>query len=97
MKYMTKEWYEQCQIASRPPFDKSLEEYVNKVWRTYWREYKKMFPYPPDFMKTIDKLHDCDIVSADVLGNDYIIITDNSEWGIEGHTKIVLKSIVLKK
>lgn len=97
MKYMTKEWYEQCQLANRPPFDKSMEEYCQKNQRTYWLEYKKMFPCPPDFMKTIGRLHDCDIVSADVVGNDYIIITDNSEWGVEGYTRIVLKNIVLKK
>ena len=97
MKYMTKEWYEQSQLAGRPPFDKSLKDYVNRIHSTYWHEYKKMFPCPPDFMKTIDKLHDCEIVSANVVGNDYIIISDNSEWGVEGYTKIIFKNAVIKK
>lgn len=97
MKYMTKEWYEKCQLAGRPPFDKSLEDYVDKIQNTYWDEYKRMFPCPPNFMKTIDKLHDCEIISAKFNGNDYVITTDNGEWGIEGTTEILCKNATVIK
>ena len=97
MKYLTKEWYEQCQLAGTPPFDKSLEDYVRKVQETYRCEYEKMFPCPPDFMKTINKLHDCNIVSANMVGNDYTIITANGEQGFDGYTQIILKNAILKK
>lgn len=96
MKYMTKEWEKLYQFAHIHS-DKLLIAYVKKRLETYRDEYKRMFPCPPDFMKTIGKLHDCDIVSAGVVGSDYIIITDNCEWGIEGYTEITLKNMVLKK
>jgi len=98
MKYLTKEWYEKCQIAGRPPFDEKLDKEIEAVMNTYYNEYKKEFSLIPEFMETIDMLHDCDIVSFRVNGDDYIIRTDNSEWGMNGFTDIVIKNpIVIKK
>ena len=97
MKYMTKEWYELNHLAHMHS-DKLRIAHVEKIWKTYRDEYKRMFPCPPDFMKTIDKLHDCEIVSAGVVGNDYIIvIIDNLSGDMDGYLKIALKNMVLKK
>lgn len=84
MKYMTKELYKQC-----PSFGQAMDEYL--------KEYEKTFPCPPPFMETIDCLHDCDLVSAGIVGDDYVIVTENIEWGEDGYTKIVLKNMSLIK
>lgn len=94
---MTKQWYGQCQVAGLPPFDKSLEEHVKGVMRSYWEAYKRMFPSPPDFTNTIDRLHDCEIISAKLVDNDYVIITDNGQWGMEGTTEILCKNATVIK
>lgn len=97
MKYMTKEWYEKCQIAGRPPFDEEIEREVQEIMDSYYNEYKKSFTTDPNFMETIDILHDCEVVCFKKAGNDYIIRTDNSEWGMDGFTDIVLKNAAILK
>ena len=96
MKYMTKEWYNQCQMASTH-FDILEKEQLWKNQRIYWNKYKEMFPTPPEFMERIDNLHDCEINSAEFSDNDFIVVADNSGWGMEGYTKIIFKNAILKK
>ena len=93
---MTKEWYALMQTAGIHPFDKTLQEQVENVIRDYWDEYRRMFPSPPCFMKTINKLHDFSIISARLIDNDYVIHLDDEDNNLEGN-KIVLKNAVVKK
>ena len=95
MKYMTKEWYDYIQVSPRLPFDSSLQK-NGDVIGAYWSEYKKLFPSPPDFMKTIDRLHDFSVLSAGFIGNDYVIHLEDDDNELDGN-KIILKNAVVKK
>ncbi len=94
---MTKEWYELCQLAGRPPFDAALQAYVNSVQKAYAREYERSFSCPPRFMNAIAELHDHDVVSAGFDGSDYIIVMDDGGCSTEGSVRLVLKNAVLEK
>ena len=96
MKYMTKEWYDLMQVAGMHPFDKTLREKAEFVIREYCAEYRRMFPSPPYFMRTIKKLHDFSIISAGLIDNDYVIHIEDEDKELEGN-KIVLKNAVVKK
>lgn len=97
MKYMTKEWYDVMQKSGRPPFPEELERQVKMTMAAYYDEYKKNFPTPPKFMDTVGRLHDCELISAELIGNDFIIKTDLIEWGSDDYVKIIFKNAVLKK
>ena len=93
MKYMTKDWYAQCQTAR----DKLQKKHVADIQQAYQTNYEQMFPTPPKFTETIDHLHDCDITSAGLIGDDYVIIADNLDRATCEHIKIVLHNAVVKK
>ena len=48
-------------------------------------------------MDTVGRLHDCELISAELIGNDFIIKTDLIEWGSDDYVKIIFKNAVLKK
>lgn len=98
MKYFTKEWYEKSQAAYCTfPENIRLRKEVDDTIKAYRDEYVNNFNPAPDFMKTIDELHDCEIVFTCQKENDYIFRIDNSEWGEEGFTDIILKNAVVLK
>lgn len=93
MKYMTKKWYNACQLAA----DENMIRVLERVPKTYLREYKKSFPCPPDFMKAIDTLHDCEVVSWRHNGQSYYLTMDHMGQGFDEFLQIAFKNARIKK
>ena len=86
MKYYTKEWFRTSQDRDLP-FPP----------RAYRSEYNKNFPNPPEFMKVIDSLHDCELISVTMQGHDLVIAVDAIEHGPLDSADIVLRNAVVLK
>lgn len=92
MRYMTKEWYEDCQRAYCVlPFDTALQKQVKDIQKRYFAEYERSFPAPPDFADLLDTLHDSTVVYAREDEEGYVLITDRSDIQGEDTLRISFK------